>query len=119
MKIELTVWRTFYAQFKSKFFISGYFNEHHQSWGNSKNYTTGNILYHCVTELETHFTLLYDGAQTYISDATAHDLSFVDPRSALLYMWKVGTDSWNSNHYPITIEYNGTIEPRKGSKNTE
>jgi hypothetical protein len=57
---------------------------------------------------------------TYISDATgsmaALDLTFVDRRSALLYTCKVGTDPWNSDHYPITIEYNGTIEPGKGSK---
>jgi hypothetical protein len=40
--------------------------------------------------------LLNDGSQTYISDATgskaALNLTFVDPRSALLYTWKVGTD---------------------------
>jgi hypothetical protein len=69
---------------------------------------------------ETNITLLNDGSQTYISDATgskgALDLTFVDPRSALLYTWKVGTDPWNSDHYPITIEYNGTIEPGKGNK---
>jgi hypothetical protein len=40
----------------------------------------------------------------------------VDRRSALLYTWKFGTDPWNSIHYPITIEYKGTIEPGKGSK---
>jgi hypothetical protein len=65
-------------------------------------------------------TLLNDGSQTYISDATgsmaAHDLIFVDPRSALLYIWKVGTDPWNSGHYPISIEYNSIIEPGRGSK---
>jgi hypothetical protein len=57
---------------------------------------------------------------TYISDATgskaAIDLTFVDPRSALLYIWKVGTDSWNSDHYPISMEYNGIIESCKCSK---
>jgi hypothetical protein len=65
--------------------------------------------------------LLNDGSQTYISDATGYkaalDLTFVNPWSALLYTWKVGTDPWNSDHYPITVEYNGTIEPRKGSEN--
>jgi hypothetical protein len=30
--------------------------------------------------------------------------------------WKVGTDPWNSDHYPIFIEYNGIIEPGKCSK---
>jgi hypothetical protein len=64
--------------------------------------------------------LLKDGSQTYISDATGSktglDLTFVDPRSALLYTWTVGTDPWNSDHYPITMKYNGTIEPGKGSK---
>jgi hypothetical protein len=41
----------------------------------------------------------------------------VDPRSALLYIrtWKFGTDPWNSDHYPISIEYNGIIEPGKVS----
>jgi hypothetical protein len=56
----------------------------------------------------------------YISDATgsktALDLTFVDPRSALLYTWKVGTDPWNSDHYPISIEYNGITEPWKCNK---
>jgi hypothetical protein len=94
MKIDLTVWRTFVAQFKCKFFIGGDFNEHRHSWGNSKNCTTANNLYHCITELETNITLLNDGSQTYISDVTKSkailDLSFVDPRLALLYSWKVG-----------------------------
>jgi hypothetical protein len=40
----------------------------------------------------------------------------VDQRSALLYTSKVGTDPWNSDNYPISIEYNGIIEPGKGSK---
>jgi hypothetical protein len=70
--------------------------------------------------VETNISLLNDGSQTNISDAigskAALDLTFVDPRSALLYTWKVGTDPWNSDHYPITIEYNGTTEPGKGSK---
>jgi hypothetical protein len=55
-----------------------------------------------------------------ISDATgskaALDLTFVDPRSALLYTWKVGRDPRNSDPFPIGIEYNGIIDPRKGSK---
>jgi hypothetical protein len=40
----------------------------------------------------------------------------MDLTEALLYTWKVGTDPWNSDHCPISIEYNGIIEPRKGSK---
>jgi hypothetical protein len=44
------------------------------------------------------------------------DLTFVGQRSVLLYTWKVRTDPWNSDHYPIIIEYNGTIELGKGSK---
>jgi hypothetical protein len=59
-------------------------------------------------------------APRHISDATgskaALDLTFVDSRSPLLYTWKVGTYPCNSDHYPITIEYNGTIEPGKDSK---
>jgi hypothetical protein len=43
-------------------------------------------------------------------------LTFVDPRSALLYSWKIGTDSWNRDNYTITIQYNGTTEPGKVSK---
>jgi hypothetical protein len=70
--------------------------------------------------LETNITLLNDGSQTYISDAkgskAALYLTFVDPRSALLYIRKVGTDPWNRDHYPISIQYNGIMEPRKGSK---
>jgi hypothetical protein len=61
-----------------------------------KNCTTGNNLCHSTTKLETNITLLNDSSQTYISDATgskaALDLTFVDPRSALLYTWKDGTD---------------------------
>jgi hypothetical protein len=41
--------------------------------------------------------------------------TFVDLRSAVFYIWKVGTDTWISDHYPITIEYDGTIEPGKDS----
>jgi hypothetical protein len=72
----------FFAQFKGKFLIGGDINEHHHSCGNSKRCTTGNNLYHCITELETNITLPNDGSQTYISDATgskaALDLTFVD-----------------------------------------
>jgi hypothetical protein len=47
----------------------------------------------------------------------ALDLTPVDQRSARLYTSKVETDPRNSDHFPISIEYNGTREPRKGSKN--
>lgn len=40
----------------------------------------------------------------------------MDPGSALVYTWKVGTDPWNSDHYPIFIEYNGKIEPKECSR---
>jgi hypothetical protein len=120
LKIEVRVWKKIFTQFKGQFLIRGDFNGHHHSWGNSKNCTTSNNLYHCITELETDITLLNDGSPTHISDATgskaALDLTFVDPGSALLYTWKVGTELWNSDHYPISIEYYGKTEPRKGSK---
>jgi hypothetical protein len=76
----------------------------------------------CITELETNIALLNDGSQTYvyISDATgskaALDLTFVDPTSVLLHTSKVGADPWNSDHFPISIEYNGIIERGKCSK---
>jgi hypothetical protein len=61
-----------------------------------RNCTTGNNLYHCITELETNITLLKNGSQTYISDATGSkaplDITSVDPGSDLLYTWKDGTD---------------------------
>jgi hypothetical protein len=110
----------FFAQFKRKFLIGGNFNGHHLSWGNLKNCTIGNNLYHCITEFQTNFTLLNDGSQTHISYTTgskaALDLTFVDPRSALLYTWKVGRDPWKSDHYPIFIEYNGIIEQGNAAK---
>jgi hypothetical protein len=34
--------KEFFAQFKGKFLTGGDFHGHHQSWGNSKNCTTGN-----------------------------------------------------------------------------
>jgi hypothetical protein len=89
MKIELRVWKKFFSQFKGKFLIGRDVNEHQHSWVNSKICTTANNLYHCITELETNIALLNDGSQTYISDAAgskaALDLTFVDPRSAVLY----------------------------------
>jgi putative sterol carrier protein len=38
----------------------------------------------------------------------------VDQRSALLYTWKVKTDPRYSEHFPISIECDGIIEPRCG-----
>jgi hypothetical protein len=120
MKIEKI--ENFFAQFEGKFLIGGDFNGYHHTWGNSKNCTTGNNMYHCITELETNITLLNDGSKTYISEATGSkailDLTFVDPRSALLYIytWGVETDPWNSYHYPICIGYDGITEPGNGSK---
>jgi hypothetical protein len=116
MKIKLTVWKTFFAQFKGKFLIGGDFNGHHHSWGNSKNCTSGNNLYHCMIELETNITWLNDGSLVVTGSKRALNLTFVDPRSALLYTWKVGTDPWNTDHYPISIKYNGIIEPGKYNK---
>jgi hypothetical protein len=58
--------------------------------------------------------------QKAVSDAigskAALNLTSVDLRSALLHAWKVGTDPWNSDHYPILIEYNNIIELSKCSK---
>jgi hypothetical protein len=120
VKIELGIWRNFFAQFEGKFLIGGNFNGHHHSWVNSKNCNTGNSLFHCITELETNITFLNDGSQIFISDVTeskaALYLTYVDPRLSLLYTWNVGTDPWNSDHFPIYIEYNGIIAPRKGSR---
>jgi hypothetical protein len=103
MKIELREWKKFFAQSESRFLIGGDFNEHHHLWGNSRNCTAVDNLFHCITELETNMTLLNDGSQTYISDATRSkvvlDLTFVNPRSAVLYTWKVGTDPRNSDHF--------------------
>jgi hypothetical protein len=70
MKIELRGWKKLFAHFEGKFLIGGDFNGHHHSWCNSKNCTTGNNLYHCITELETNIMLLNDGSKRYISDAT-------------------------------------------------
>jgi hypothetical protein len=86
------VMQKFFAKFEGKFFIGGDFNGRHHSWGNSKKCSTGNNLFHCITEAEISITLLNDGSQTYLSDATgskaALDLTFVDPRTALLFSWK-------------------------------
>lgn len=115
---KLSWWneKKIFAQFKGKLLIGGYFNWHHM-WSNSKDCTTDNILCHCITELETKIASLNDSSQTYISDATgsktALALTFVDPRWELLY---VERGPWNSDHYPISIEYNGITEPRNGSK---
>jgi hypothetical protein len=120
MKIELRYGNKFFAQFVGKFLIGGDFTGHHHPCGNSKNGTTRNNLFNCINEMETNIMLLNNGSQTYISDATgskvAFDLIFVAPRSALLYIWKFGTDPWNSDHFPISVEYDGIIEPRTGSK---
>jgi hypothetical protein len=60
----------FFAQFEGQFLIGGDFNGHHHSWGNSKNCTTVNDLFHCNTELERNIMFLNDGFQPCISDAT-------------------------------------------------
>jgi hypothetical protein len=48
IKIELNVWKKFFSQFEGKFLIGREFNGHNNLWGNSKNYSTGNNLYHCI-----------------------------------------------------------------------
>jgi hypothetical protein len=60
-------------------------------------------------------------ALRHISDATgskaALNLTFADLKiSKHCHTWKVDTDPWNSDRFPISIDYNGVIEPRKGSK---
>jgi hypothetical protein len=119
IKIELRLGKKFFAQFESKYLTGRDFNGHHHSWGNLKNCTTNNNVVHCITKLETNIALLNDCSQTYIPDTTgskaALNLTFVDQRSALLYIWKAGTDPWNSDHFPIYIEHNDTIGRTKCS----
>jgi hypothetical protein len=54
--------------------------------------------------------------QSHEEMAAVHTYHFVNPRSALLYIWKVRADPWNRDHYPISTECNGIIQPGKGSK---
>jgi hypothetical protein len=71
MKIELRVGKKFFAQFEDKFLIGGDINGHHHSWGNSKTAlpaTTCTIV--SPNWKLRNITLLNDGSQTYISDAT-------------------------------------------------
>jgi hypothetical protein len=123
IKIEVKVWKKFFALFEGKFLTGRDSNGHHHLWGNSKNCISGNNLFHCITKMETNITLLNDCCQTYIFNTTqsmaAITLTFVNPRSGLLYSWKVGTDPRNSDYFPISIKYTKKWQRKRNNKDTE
>ncbi|XP_058810412.1 uncharacterized protein LOC131675448 [Phymastichus coffea] len=97
--------------FDAKYFlIAGDLNAHHPLWGSNTDYPNGNII---VDNLDfdkvvilndkslTHFTLNYSGYSE-----SCIDLTFCSPELFAKYNWQVLDDSWNSDHYPISIEFN-------------
>jgi hypothetical protein len=66
--------------------------------------------------------ILNDGSTTYHGAASnkdsSIDLTLVIEEDRHRFRWRVGTDSWGSDHFPILIELNATFEPNlKGVNN--
>jgi hypothetical protein len=59
--------------------------------------------------------VLNDGSTTYHGAAmntdSSIDMTLVKEDHCHCFCWRVGTDSWGSDHFPILVELNATFEP--------
>jgi len=90
--------------------LLGDFNSHHSTWDDGRQNRSGEYIFR---NLETfNVVILNDGTNTYISPPGASsstiDLTFVSKDLAALCEVVTGTDSCDSDHFPI--HYNHTLQ---------
>lgn len=97
-------------------FIGGDLNAHHASWGSVRNCCNGNIIYNYTDPAQ--LTILNNGDYTHfngINNTKSNiDLTIVSTNLALECIWKVETDNWRSDHFPIStfIDISAQTLPR-------
>lgn len=100
-----TEWSSILSSFRSRTFIGGDFNAHHQLWGRVKNDRQGNLLAEAIEQ--ENIIVLNDGSPTRISKPkqppSAVDVSLVTPDLVSVTSWNVSDDTLGSDHYPIAI----------------
>lgn len=84
--------------------ITGDFNSWHTSWGSNKSNYRGNTISKFL--IKSMLTLLNDGSPTHYSTHhtfTHIDLSISSPILALQHEWKIESNLFGSDHFPILI----------------
>jgi exonuclease III len=98
-------WGRFLSQFQGRFLIAGDLNAHHLAWDDQRTCTEGRKLIEAIEETEVCF--LNKEMKTFYSrqygTESAIDISLVDGSSFLSCNWKVGDDSWGSDHFPFLL----------------
>lgn len=101
-----------FKELESPNLIIGDFNGHHVSWGNSKDNNRGRAIARLVEEHNA--IVLNDGRPTWIrhnpKQQSAIDLSVCSWGLAASLRWDISSDTWGSDHFPITINTN-TVQP--------
>jgi exonuclease III len=98
-------WGRFLSQFQGRFLIAGDLNAHHLAWGVQRICREGRKLMEAIEETEACF--LNKKVKTFYSrlygTESAIDIFLVDGSSLLSYNWKVGDDSWGSDHFQFLL----------------
>ncbi|CAF4764582.1 unnamed protein product [Pieris macdunnoughi] len=86
----------------------GDLNAHHIVFGCQSNNSRGNSLYNLIDELD--LCILNDGSATTVQipnrNASAIDVTLVNPAIAPLCEWRIHDDSMGSYHYPTQVVVN-------------
>lgn len=95
-----------------QFLLLGDFNAHHGAWGSQYSCRNGRTLMENL-DLDQFFLLnLNEPTHFYIHNSQLKysniDLSFCSMSLAMISDWRVGDDSWNSDHFPVEIFINCT-----------
>lgn len=118
--INNTELKNLIKQLPSPFILLGDFNSHSTLWGCKETNTKGIKIEQLIND--NNLCLLNQKEPTYISPSngatSAIDLTMCDPSSFLDYTWSTYEDTCGSDHYPILINYNSTIQNNTPRWNT-
>lgn len=104
--ISIREWVQFLTQFGSNnVFFGGDFNSHNEEWGFSHTCHNGTNLSEALRESELN--CLNEGAPTMLNDCAGPvsvvDLSLTHESIALRFQQVVLSDTWGSDHYPVSV----------------
>lgn len=109
--ISEQAWTLFLGQFQGKFILGGDLNAHHIAWGSAQSSHEGVNLFEAI--LRTDAVCLNSGTVTRINSrgnkGSAIDITLASPNIAMNADWEVLSDSWGSDHFPISIEIAGSL----------
>lgn len=108
--ISTQAWIRFLTSFDNDFIIGGDFNAHHFAWGDTKCCSEGSHLFDAL--LQSEAIVVNQGQPTYLNVfrncQSAIDLILASFALAPRIHWKVFTDTWGSDHFPISASISGS-----------